>query len=391
MQYMEIMSAIADALRKDIPSLRDVQIFEGDLSGTIGRLPVRPPAAYISHEGSEYEAVDEVTTAEGALISVMIASRPQGPGGPEADDLCSKVMGLLSGNTLGLEIRPLAPLRTSLVKSSDALVIHAMRFRASWCSELTHADQGSGAVIRTAHVNMLETSSVSLLQGAEDPAFPLYRLYDRSISRPFRTSEAGTVEVLVDQGSDGPLLPANTLIIPAGHNLEGMALDLLMSEDGQSYSPAVPQWSQSGGIIAKEWASVSKRYWKFRVTSASAVPSIPEIFLTSSYEWDRMPAWPLGPMEDEHNVIAADTQDGRRRFLRAGPPRRRRKYSVPHSPEGMKDEMLLLWDTWGEGRPFWLSDHDGSWIYGGLEEGLELSETSAGAYSFGFHFLEVLS
>ncbi len=53
--------------------------------------------------------------------------------------------------------------------------------------------------------------------------------------------------------------------------------------------------------------------------------------------------------------------------------------------------MLSLWETWSEGKPFWLFDHEGQWIYGGLESGPGLGETVAGSYSLAFDFMEVLS
>ena len=53
--------------------------------------------------------------------------------------------------------------------------------------------------------------------------------------------------------------------------------------------------------------------------------------------------------------------------------------------------MLALWETWGEGKPFWLCDHEGQWIYGGLESEPGLGETASGSYALVFDFVEALS
>ena len=63
----------------------------------------------------------------------------------------------------------------------------------------------------------------------------------------------------------------------------------------------------------------------------------------------------------------------------------------------MADEIFLLWDTWGDGKPFWLYDgtsennQNGRWIYGGLEGGLAMREAASGSHSVEFDFIEVLS
>jgi len=85
------------------------------------------------------------------------------------------------------------------------------------------------------------------------------------------------------------------------------------------------------------------------------------------------------------------TSDGRQRLMKAGPDRRRRVYELSRCPASMKDEMVSLWKTWGDGKPFWLSDHEGQWIYGGLESALGLGQTVPGSYAFSFKFLEALS
>jgi hypothetical protein len=244
-------------------------------------------------------------------------------------------------------------------------------------------------VIKCAGLNILEGSAVSLTSGAEDPGYPLYRLYDRDAGRMFRAASAGTVEVRADQGASPRAV--DRLLVPAGHNLDGATLEVLHSDDDAAYDPAVPGWTQQGtGLVNTAWAAVAKRYWKLRITAPSSAPELAELFLTSTYEWERNPERPAGPLEGVFNVEHAQTAAGQDRFLVHGAPKRRRPYRVPRCSEAQKEGVLALFSDWAGSKPFWLEDHEGSWIYGRLQGPLNLRELAPGAYGFDFDFVEVL-
>ena len=244
-------------------------------------------------------------------------------------------------------------------------------------------------MIITAHSNILESSTVSLEAGTEDPSFPLYRLCDRNIGRMFRSTLAETIEIKVDQGASGNKA-IDRLLIPSGHNLSGMTLDIKYSDDDVSYSPAAAQWAGTPGIIDKSWAPATHRYWKFIITSPGSIPEIPELFLSASYTWDKNPSRPAGALDKEHNVSNALTASGQDRFLVHGSPKLRRDYRVPRCGESQKDALLSLNDSWGGSRPFWLWDHTGQWIYGKLTAPMDITEVAYQTYSLSFGFLEVL-
>ena len=247
------------------------------------------------------------------------------------------------------------------------------------------------STVKTAYKNILETSTVSLTAGTEDPDFPLSRVRDRNISRPFKASAAVTLEVLVDQGAGGSQA-IDRLLIPAGHNLDGETLDILWSEDDVSYTPAVSQWVQSGpGLINKSWTTLTKRYWKFTVTTPSSAPEFAEMFITSANSWQRNPARPAGRLDRIFNVSNLGTTSGSDRFLVHGPSRRRRSYTLPSISEAQKDALILLNDSWAGVKPFWLYDHEGSWMYGRLDSPLEIVEEGYQLYSARFEFTEVVS
>jgi hypothetical protein len=245
-------------------------------------------------------------------------------------------------------------------------------------------------MLKTAHINILETSNVTLTAGTEDSAYPLYRLYDRNIGRVFRPTAAETIEITIDKGAS-KIEPVDRLLIPAGHTLDGMTLDIMHSDDDVTYTPAAAQWVQSGdGVIEKSWTAVAKRYWKFIVTSPASVPELAELFLTSGYAWPRDPARPAGPLDYELNMISGRTSGGQDRFQSMGPERRRRSYHVPCAPEAQAQALLVLQAGFGARGPFWMYDHAGQWMFGKLEGQLDVTEVAHQTYSVKFDFVEVL-
>jgi len=241
----------------------------------------------------------------------------------------------------------------------------------------------------TAHMNILESSVVSLSAGTEDPGFPVYRLHDRNIGRVFKPTAAETIEIKVDQGASG-IKAIDRLLIPSDHSLDGLTLDIKHSDDDALYTPAVAQWAGASGVIDRSWAHAAHRYWKFIITTPGSIPGIPELFMSSSYEWPKGPARPAGPLDRMHNVSNELTSSGKDRFLVHGSPKAQRRYRLPRCGESQKDAMLELDDSWAGAKPFWLYDHTGQWIYGKLEAPLDITEVAYQSYSVVFSFLEVL-
>ncbi|HDH51212.1 MAG TPA: hypothetical protein ENH31_00310 [Nitrospirae bacterium] len=249
--------------------------------------------------------------------------------------------------------------------------------------------------VKCCAINILETSSVSLSAGTEDPDYPLYRLYDRDIGKLHKITAAVTMEVKIDQGSTGNLA-IDRLLIPAGHNLDGMTLDFEYSDDDAAYTPGVTQWVQSGnGLIDKAPVLSTHRYWLFRVNSPSSIPEIPELFLTLSKEWIQNPSLPWDPLDDEFNVEHDQTAGGQDRFLIHGDPKKQRNYAGYKVEDTQKDDILEINNAWAGAKPFFLCDHNGVWIYGMLTQRIMMRQEdeheSGGLYSFDFPFREVLA
>ena len=186
------------------------------------------------------------------------------------------------------------------------------------------------------------------------------------------------------------VVPVTRLLIPAGHNLSGMTLDIEHSSDGVVFTPATPQWIGVAGLINKSWAQISASFWRFTITTPSIVPQLAEIFLTDDYTFERAPSRPAGQLDPVFNILADMSASGQDRFLVQGDEKRRRTYFFPNIGEAQKDNFLLLNASWQGSKPFWLKDHTGVWIFGKLDAPMAITEIQFQRYRAQFSFLEVL-
>lgn len=245
--------------------------------------------------------------------------------------------------------------------------------------------------VKCSYKNIFESGTVTLTAGTEDSNYPLYRIYNRDIGLLFKITAAVTMEIKVDQGASG-ILAADRLLIPAGHNFNGMTLDIKYSDNDSAYTAAVTQWVQSGnGLIVKEWTSETHRYWKFIITSPGSIPQLAELFLTQTYTWELNPFYPVPGKDKLFNVENTMTAGGQDRFLIHGDSKRQFNYVVPYAAETQKDNIITLNDAWEGAKPFWIYDVDNdTWVFGKLLTLLNVTEISNQKYGFEFNFIEVL-
>jgi len=245
------------------------------------------------------------------------------------------------------------------------------------------------SLMKCCYQNILETATVTLATGAADANYPLWRLYDRNIGRMFKAVAAVTLTVRIAQGAT--VLPVDRLIIPAGHNLSGMVLDIKWSDDDVTYTAATAQWICATGDIDKSWVSLTKQYWKFIITSPGVIPSFHELFLTSTYTWEKNPPRPTGELNPIFNVERLQSSGGQARYLTHGALKRQRSYQMPRCGEAQKTNIEALNAAWAGANPFWLHDHNGILIFGELRKPIALKEISYQTYSFDFDFVEVIA
>ncbi|MDO8282703.1 MAG: hypothetical protein Q7U10_08825 [Thermodesulfovibrionia bacterium] len=243
------------------------------------------------------------------------------------------------------------------------------------------------AKVKACYINILETSTVTLTLGTEDVAFPLYRLYDRECSDLFKITAAATFQIKVNQGA---IKAIDRLLIPAGHNLSGLTLTFSYSDyDADDYSQ-VEQWTQSGNALIDIPldSSMTHKYWKLTVASPSAIPQIPELFLTSTYEFERNPSRPCDK-DKRFNVERLQEAGGQPRYIKHGEPRAYRLYALPRMTAAQSTNIQVLNDAWDGCKPFFLCDHNGVWLFGELLSPIGLAEESSDKDSCTLEFQEI--
>lgn len=245
--------------------------------------------------------------------------------------------------------------------------------------------------IKIAYKNILETSTVTLATGTENSTYPLYRIYDRLIGRIFKSTAVETITIKINQGATGNIA-IDRLIIPAGHNLNGMTLDIKYSDNDSDYYATITQWVQGDALlIDKSWVSSTHRYWKFIITSPAVIPEIPELFLTQTYEFEKNPIQKVEGLETQHNFINEVTASGADRFITTGAGKKKRAYRIELANATQKANIIEFNNSYAGIKPFWLYDHESAWIYGKLEKPLDLATHGASNFDFDFNFKEVIS
>jgi hypothetical protein len=154
------------------------------------------------------------------------------------------------------------------------------------------------------------------------------------------------------------------LIIPAGHNLNGLTVKLQYSTDNFSGDiNDAASWAQSGSaLIDKEFTSQTKQYWRLNIAAPAAAPELAEMFLGPSYTFAANPV--IGAREgrkrNEHNE---ETRSGLDFGAQLGDPREFRAYELQDMATAQKTELRALETLCGGFKPFWVEDHLGNVLF----------------------------
>lgn len=208
--------------------------------------------------------------------------------------------------------------------------------------------------------NILENSTVTVT--TENASFPKYRLYDRSIAKLFKgTGFASPFDIRADQGAVTSY-PVDRLIIPVGHNLNGLSCGLYYSANDVDYT-TVEEWTQPNALlISKTFAAQTKRYWIFHAQAPATIVELPEMSLGKSYTFAVNPVW--GSRQGrKRNILSDETRSGYDRDVKFGELRRVRTYDLKDMENAQEAELEAL-ETLCEGvKPFWVEDHNSSVIF----------------------------
>lgn len=140
MDFETIEDSIVAELKAQVAYLKTVETYAGQLEEDIDTLPLRFPAAYVAYGGSDFSpgAVGGPDHQETCTLSVFVcarnmkgqkAARKETQG---AYDIVTDVLGALANKTFGLDIWPLAPVRTTLLHAGRETAVYAVDFRTSF-------------------------------------------------------------------------------------------------------------------------------------------------------------------------------------------------------------------------------------------------------------------
>jgi phage gp37-like protein len=143
MDFEQIEDSIMDALKKDLPYLKSVETYAGQIEAEIEKLPLRSPAAYVVYGGSDLGWVDGPNYHEKVTFNVLLvtkdlrgnkAARKGGsaPGDIGAYQLIKGVLDTLTNRNFDLDIERLQPVRVSLVFMGRTTAVYGIGFQTGF-------------------------------------------------------------------------------------------------------------------------------------------------------------------------------------------------------------------------------------------------------------------
>jgi hypothetical protein len=243
------------------------------------------------------------------------------------------------------------------------------------------------AKLIVAYRNILENSTIT---AAENASFPKYRLYDRDIGKLFKAAAfASPFYIKANQGAT-TIYEVDRLVIPVGHNLNGLACSLRYStDDFSSDDHEAVGWTQGDALlIDKTFTAATKQYWKLNVTAPATIVEMPEMFLSKIYTFDRNPGWG-STVEKQKNIKRDETQSGKMRRVKFGEPRLSAIYDlVLLTTQKMAFEA---WDTGMDGtKSIYLWNEDDTPYFMELLNDLKFVYRANGIWGTNLELLEVL-
>ena len=138
MTYQDIEDKIIARLKSEVPELKDVEPYAGQLEEEIKHLAVRLPAAFVVHDASTFEWIDGSSYNQAAEVDVLIAQRVDPRKGADKAVVESATEALVHQD-LGLQMERLMPVRQELVFTNKLIEVRGIRFRTSFDREFKEA------------------------------------------------------------------------------------------------------------------------------------------------------------------------------------------------------------------------------------------------------------
>ena len=130
MTYAGIEEAVIGALKKNVPGLRSVEPYAGQLEEEVEKLAMRFPSAYVVHGGSEFSWVDGSSYRERLDVSVLVVQRAAR--GSTDRSVLEAVFEALAHLSPGGQAERLVPVSSTLLFTNRLITVHALEFRSAF-------------------------------------------------------------------------------------------------------------------------------------------------------------------------------------------------------------------------------------------------------------------
>ncbi len=130
MTYSDIEEAVIDVLKENVPGIRSVEPYAGQLEDDVEKIALRMPAAYVVHGGSEFSRVDGSSYRERLDVSVLVVQRAVR--GSTDRSVLEAVLASLAHLSPGAQAERLVPVSYSLVFTNRLITVHALEFRCAF-------------------------------------------------------------------------------------------------------------------------------------------------------------------------------------------------------------------------------------------------------------------
>lgn len=137
--FPDIEDAIIASIKDNVPAIKTVETWAGQIDAELNRLPVRLPAVYVAYGGSAFSGVDGPSHRENAEFTVIVASRNmRGDDAARKDaggayEIVQSVLGAIANEDFGYAgIERLVPVRVSLIRASHGMAVYGIGFRTAF-------------------------------------------------------------------------------------------------------------------------------------------------------------------------------------------------------------------------------------------------------------------
>ncbi len=132
MIYQDLEDKIIARLEAEVPKLKSVEAYAGQLDQKIEQLAVRTPSAFVSEVDSKYSWVNGAAYEQKPEVAVLVVQRVKPSTGKVNRGILEGVIEALTHQTFGLGMERLMPSRSTLLFTNSLIEVRDIRFQCSF-------------------------------------------------------------------------------------------------------------------------------------------------------------------------------------------------------------------------------------------------------------------